>query len=170
MHPAAAHILVAPCCLQHMHTPHASYRHEGNAVQLHHHTEKCTGCLEWTSTLWSLAVSTTVYICISVPAHGTFWRGCCCIPNTTEHDTQHIPHASHTSYTSHTLQDETRRIVEMEYAIAMLRAVFPPNTPHVEGFTSYLEQQKQYKTMNKDQWQSFLRFVQEVCGGGVHAN
>lgn len=65
-------------------------------------------------------------------------------------------------------QEETRRIVEMEHAIAMLRAVFPANTPHVNGFTKYLEQQQQYKTMNKDQWQSFLRFVQEVwvCGRG----
>lgn len=44
----------------------------------------------------------------------------------------------------------------------MLRLVFPEGTPHVEGLLAYMEQQTQYKTINKDQWKGFLGFVKQV--------
>ena len=34
---------------------------------------------------------------------------------------------------------------------------------HVETFKRYLQSQKDYKLINKDQWTSFLRFSEEVC-------
>lgn len=60
-----------------------------------------------------------------------------------------------------TSQEPGRKIVAKDDARAMLRVVFPEGTPHVEGFTRYMEQQTQ-KTVNKDQWRGFLGFVQKV--------
>lgn len=44
----------------------------------------------------------------------------------------------------------------------MLRLVFPQGTAHVEDFSAYVEQQTQYKTVNRDQWKGFLAFVAQV--------
>lgn len=36
------------------------------------------------------------------------------------------------------------------------------SNPHLKPFTDFLRQQKDYKTINLDQWQGFGRFTQEV--------
>ncbi len=36
------------------------------------------------------------------------------------------------------------------------------SNPHLSPFTDFLKQQKDYKTINLDQWQGFGRFTQEV--------
>ncbi len=44
----------------------------------------------------------------------------------------------------------------------------PASEPHLEPFAAFLQEQKEYKTMNMDQWTSFQRFAEEViaqyCG------
>ena len=49
----------------------------------------------------------------------------------------------------------------METAIQML-SVAMPNCEHLEPFTEFLQEQTEYKTINRDQWMGFLRFTQQV--------
>ena len=58
-------------------------------------------------------------------------------------------------------QEPAQKIIDVETAAQMLSIVFSHN-PHVPPFTEFLAQQKDYKTVNMDQWNGFLRFTREV--------
>ena len=63
------------------------------------------------------------------------------------------------------LQEEGKKIIDVETAIQML-SVAMPSCEHLEPFTEFLQEQTEYKTINRDQWMGFLRFTQQV---GFHA-
>ena len=65
------------------------------------------------------------------------------------------------------LQEEGKKIIDVETAIQML-SVAMPSCEHLEPFTEFLQEQTEYKTINRDQWMGFLRFTQQV-GMGFHA-
>ena len=41
-------------------------------------------------------------------------------------------------------------------------SVAMPSCEHLEPFTEFLQEQTEYKTINRDQWMGFLRFTQQV--------
>lgn len=49
----------------------------------------------------------------------------------------------------------------------MLSIVLAGN-PHVPPFTLFLAEQRDYKTINMDQWTGFLRFTQEVIAQALN--
>lgn len=64
------------------------------------------------------------------------------------------------------LTEPGQKIIDLDTAIQMLHITMV-NNPHLNHFTDFLKQQKDYKTINLDQWQGFGRFTQEIdsnCG------
>lgn len=59
------------------------------------------------------------------------------------------------------LTEPGQKIIDVNTAIEMLKLVYPGG-PFVSEFSSYLEEQQDYKKINLDQWSNFLRFSQEV--------
>lgn len=63
------------------------------------------------------------------------------------------------------LQEEGKKIIDVDTAVQML-SVAMPTCKHLEPFTEFLQEQTEYRTINRDQWMGFLRFTQQV---GSHA-
>lgn len=59
------------------------------------------------------------------------------------------------------MQEPRQKIIDIETAVQML-SISTAGKPHSQEFTQFLQQQKDYKTINFDQWQSFGRFSEEV--------
>lgn len=59
------------------------------------------------------------------------------------------------------LQEPGQKIIDLDSAIQMWGIVMEGN-PHLPPFLKYLAEQKDYKTINMDQWSGWLRFTQEV--------
>jgi Cullin binding len=59
------------------------------------------------------------------------------------------------------VQEPGQKIIDLETAAQMLQIALPGN-PHTEPFTSYLQEQTEYKCVTGDQWNSFFRFAHEV--------
>ena len=59
------------------------------------------------------------------------------------------------------LQEPRQKIIDVETAVQMLQLAMPHDA-HLPGFTQFLQDQTEYKSINQDQWTSFWRFAQEV--------
>ncbi|KAL4430988.1 hypothetical protein ABPG75_006244 [Micractinium tetrahymenae] len=59
------------------------------------------------------------------------------------------------------LTEPGQKIVDTDTAAQMLGLVLP-GAPFVEPFCEFLTEQKDYKKINADQWNNFLRFSREV--------
>ena len=58
-------------------------------------------------------------------------------------------------------QEKQQKIIDVEEAVQML-ALALPGGPHTAPFCDFLQRQTEYKKINADQWDSFLRFSEEV--------
>jgi len=54
-----------------------------------------------------------------------------------------------------------QKTLDIETASQMLQIVMP-NSPHLEPFLQFVQDQKEYKALTMDQWQGFLRFCEET--------
>lgn len=59
------------------------------------------------------------------------------------------------------LTEPGQKIIDLDSAIQMWGIVMEGN-PHLPPFLKYLAEQKDYKTINMDQWSGWLRFTQET--------
>lgn len=59
------------------------------------------------------------------------------------------------------LQEPRQKIIDVDTAVQMLQLTMPHDA-HLPGFTQFLQDQTEYKSINQDQWTSFWRFAQEV--------
>lgn len=59
-------------------------------------------------------------------------------------------------------QEPRQKIIDIDTAVQMLPIAMPPSEPHLEPFAAFLQEQKEYKTINLDQWTGFQRFTEEV--------
>ncbi|KAL4426820.1 hypothetical protein ABPG77_006606 [Micractinium sp. CCAP 211/92] len=59
------------------------------------------------------------------------------------------------------LTEPGQKIIDTDTAAQMLALVLP-GAPFVEAFCEFLTEQKDYKKINADQWNNFLRFSREV--------
>eukprot|EP00891_Asterochloris_glomerata_P000239 jgi/Astpho2/239/Aster-x0015 len=59
------------------------------------------------------------------------------------------------------LTEEGKKIIDVDTAVQML-SVAMPTCKHLEPFTEFLQEQTEYRTINRDQWMGFLRFTQQV--------
>lgn len=59
------------------------------------------------------------------------------------------------------LTEPRQKTLDVETASTMLSLVLQ-NRPHCRSFLSFLEEQTEYKALNLDQWNAFLRFSEEV--------
>jgi len=60
------------------------------------------------------------------------------------------------------LTEPSQKIVDLDTASAMLSVALPQNCHHKGPFLEFLKQQRDYKTVNADQWRGIGRFVREV--------
>ncbi|KAK9829071.1 hypothetical protein WJX72_003754 [[Myrmecia] bisecta] len=59
------------------------------------------------------------------------------------------------------LTEPRQKIIDIETAAQMLGLVMV-DSPHAPDFIRFLQEQKEYKAINQDQWTGFWRFTQEV--------
>jgi DCN1-like protein 4/5 len=59
------------------------------------------------------------------------------------------------------LTEPLQKTLDIETATVMLELVLG-NHPHLPTFIQFLQEQKEYKAVNLDQWTAFLRFCNEV--------
>lgn len=59
------------------------------------------------------------------------------------------------------MQEPGQKIIDLETAVQMLNITMVSDA-HLAPFIEFLQEQKDYKTINLDQWQGFGRFTQEV--------
>uniref|UniRef100_A0A7S0RJ02 Defective in cullin neddylation protein n=1 Tax=Pyramimonas obovata TaxID=1411642 RepID=A0A7S0RJ02_9CHLO len=54
-----------------------------------------------------------------------------------------------------------QKTLDVDTASQMLQIVMP-NSPHLEPFLQFIQEQTEYKALTLDQWQGFLRFCEET--------
>ncbi|KAK9832136.1 hypothetical protein WJX74_000315 [Apatococcus lobatus] len=59
------------------------------------------------------------------------------------------------------LTEPRQKIIDVDTAVQMLQLTMP-HEAHLPGFTQFLQDQTEYKSINQDQWTSFGRFAQEI--------
>ncbi|KAG6551944.1 hypothetical protein Mapa_006561 [Marchantia paleacea] len=59
------------------------------------------------------------------------------------------------------LTEPRQKTLDLETACQMLELVLGPR-PHLSNFVQFLQEQTEYKAMNLDQWNAFLRFCDEI--------
>ena len=60
------------------------------------------------------------------------------------------------------LTEPSQKIIDLDTAAAMLSVALPQTCHHKEPLLEFLKQQRDYKTVNADQWRGIGRFVREV--------
>lgn len=59
------------------------------------------------------------------------------------------------------VQEPRQKIIDLDTAVQMLQLAMVENV-HLAPFLKFLQEQTDYKTINRDQWQGFGRFAMEV--------